>query len=137
MGPNSFDFKLAQQETIKRKVVQIFVDPKRARSKMNHFSLACLLLNKLAGSKLFGSTCNLLVSCETTREVVHIFFERASLLKLVGSKHILNHFENLGRPVVQQACWVNIVVGSHVVQKTVLTRQALTCLPGQKLVEPC
>ena len=63
--------------------------------------------------------------------------ERASLLKLVGPTNILNHFENLGRPVVQKACWVNILVDSHVVQQTVLTRQALTCLPGQKLVEPC
>ena len=30
---------------------------------MNHFSLACLLLNKFARSKLFGSTCNLLACC--------------------------------------------------------------------------
>ena len=45
----------------------------RVNKYLNNCSLDCLLLNKLAESKLFGPTCNLLVSCETTREVVQIF----------------------------------------------------------------
>ena len=47
----------------------------------NHLYMAYLLLNKLAGPRLFGSTCNLLVSGENMREVVQICVDPARFNK--------------------------------------------------------
>jgi len=55
---------------------------------LNHFSIACILLNKFARSNLFGSTCNLLVSCETTREVVQIVLTRHDLTSAPGQNNV-------------------------------------------------
>ena len=106
---------------------------------LNHVSLACLFLNKHAGSKLFGFTCNLLVSRETTREVIQILFGPG---KLVESCQVNTYLEPLVSTKTwstsgSKACWVNMLFASRVVQNTRLTRQASTRLPGQKLVEPC
>ena len=121
--PNSVDpANFVQQETVKRTVVQTMFDPacfeKRAgRNMLNHFYIACLLLNKLAGSKLFDSKCNLLVSCETTREVVQILFDPARFNKRAGSNtkqtnHLFQH-KSLS-PSSLHACWVDVLVERHV-----------------------
>ena len=44
---------------------------------------------KLAKSKLFGSTCTLLVACETTREVVQIFFGPGKIVEACQVQHLL------------------------------------------------
>ena len=53
------------------------------------------------------NTCNLLGSCQITREVVQTCLDLASLLKLAGSKFVLHHFSlarlllnYVGSPVV-------------------------------------
>ena len=102
-----------QQETGKRKVVQLLTRHASTsvpcQKMLNHFRLACLLLNKLAGSQLCGSTCNLLVSGETTREVVHIFVDPARFDKFAGSK-MLNHlFQQI---VVDE--WFKGLFGQHI-----------------------
>ena len=103
--PNSFDLaSLVQQETCKRTVVQTFLNLDVSTSapdqSMNHCSLACLLLNRFAR---FGSTCNLLVSCETPREVVQIFIDPARFNKRAGSTNYCSTcFKNLGRRMVQR-----------------------------------
>jgi len=83
--------RLVQQETVKRKVVQTFVTWHASTSvpgqQMFEPLFPCLsLVEQVCRSKLFGSMCGLLVSCETTREAVQIFFDPAHFNKRVGSK---------------------------------------------------
>ena len=62
---------------------------KHAGQQMFEPFCACLsLVEQVCLSKLFGSTCDLLVSCATKREVVHIFCDPARFSKRAGSKHV-------------------------------------------------
>ena len=75
---------------------------------VDHFSLACLLLNKFARSKLFGATCNLLVSCETTKEVVQTCFDPVRFNERAGSTNV--------EPLVSQIVvdkWFKGFLGQH------------------------
>ena len=63
------------------------------------------------------NTGNVRVSCETTREVVQVLFDPASLLKLAGSKICLHHlFQISGSMSGSKAGWVNILGERQVVQ---------------------
>ena len=84
---------------------------------MNHFSLACLLFNKLAGSKLFGSTCNLLVSCETTRKSCsHVLLTRHASTSVPGQTKLNHLFQKSWSTSGSKACWVNILVERQVLR---------------------
>ena len=75
---------------------------------LNHLCLARLMLNKLAGSKLFGSTCNLLASCEIMREAAQIFLTRHTSTSVPGQK-LLNHlFEKIVGDM-----WFKGLLGQH------------------------
>jgi len=141
--PNSFDPAiLVQQKTSESKVIQTFFEPARFNKRAGSpnfcttfFLCLGLCCTMLAGRKLFGTTCNLLVFCEATGEVVHIRLTRRASTSVPGQK--------ICEPLVSHILvdeWLKRLVGStywcekDVVQITSVTRQACTSLPGQTVV---
>ena len=74
------------------------------------FILPVSCWTKLAESKLCGSTCTLLVSSETTREVVQIIFGPR---KLVEACRVQRLFEPLVSKVVVDE-WFKDLLGQHI-----------------------
>ena len=107
--------RLVQQETSKRKVVQHFLTRHASTSAPGQqmfeplFFSCWSLVEQVCLSKLFGSMCDLVVSCATTREVVHIFVDPAGFYKRAGSTKCLNQ-------LCQQILfheWFKCLLGRH------------------------
>jgi len=107
--------KLVQQDTSKRKSCSNSLDLARlnkcAGTKMFEPLFSCLsLVEQVCCSKLFGSKCDLLVSCETTREVVQTFLTRHASTSVPGQQMFdpLVFVQKSWLTSGSKACWVTI-----------------------------